>query len=82
MAFNELIEKRYSVRKVSDQKIDEDKIKAILRSSQVSPALCNKQPQEIYVLNTKEALSKLQKCKPLLGNFYENKITILFHKGQ
>ena len=45
------------------KKIEEDKIKAILRSAQVSPALCNKQPQEIYVLNTEEALSKLQKCK-------------------
>ena len=63
MNFNELCEKRYSVRKFSDKKVEKEKIDLILYSAQVSPTACNKQPQKIYALCSDEALEKLQKCK-------------------
>ena len=63
MNFNELCEKRYSVRKFSDKKVEKEKIDLILYSAQVSPTACNKQPQKIYALCSHEALEKLQKCK-------------------
>ena len=63
MDFVELCENRYSVRKFSDRKVEEEKINIILRSAQVSPTACNKQPQKIYALQSPEALEKLQKCK-------------------
>lgn len=63
MDFVELCENRYSVRKFSDRQVEEEKINIILSSAQVSPTACNKQPQKIYVLQSPEALEKLQKCK-------------------
>lgn len=63
MDFVELCENRYSVRKFSDRQVEEEKINIILRSAQVSPTACNKQPQKIYALQSPEALEKLQKCK-------------------
>ena len=63
MDFIKLCKNRYSVRKFSDKKVEEEKINIILSSAQVSPTACNKQPQKIYVLQSPEALEKLQKCK-------------------
>ena len=63
MDFIKLCKNRYSVRKFSDKKVEEEKINIILSSAQVSPTACNKQPQKIYVLQSSEALEKLQKCK-------------------
>ena len=58
MDFVELCENRYSVRKFSDRQVEEEKINIILRSAQVSPTACNKQPQKIYALQSPEALEK------------------------
>ena len=46
MDFIKLCKNRYSVRKFSDKKVEEEKINIILSSAQVSPTACNKQPQK------------------------------------
>ncbi|MFA7636961.1 MAG: nitroreductase family protein [Monoglobales bacterium] len=63
MDFIKLAEKRYSVRKFSDRKVEQDKLDLILRAGHVAPTACNIQPQRIYVIQSDKALEKLQKCK-------------------
>lgn len=63
MDFIKLAEERFSVRKFSDRKVEQEKLKLILRAGQVAPTACYNQPQRIYVLQSPEALAKLQKCK-------------------
>lgn len=69
MKFIDLASERYSVRSFSDKPVEEEKIAQILRAGQVAPTACNKQPQRIFTLKSKEALEKLQKCK--LSHFGE-----------
>lgn len=59
----DLLKERSSVRNFKDDKIEKEKIDKILESAKVAPTACNKQPQRIYVINTKERLARLQKCK-------------------
>lgn len=63
MDFITLANSRFSVRSFSERKVEQEKIDLILRAGQVAPTACNKQPQKIYVLQSEEALKKLQKCK-------------------
>lgn len=68
MKFLELAQKRYSVRKFSDTKIEKDKLHLILEAGRISPTACNYQPQRILVLNNEEDLSKLSLCTPYKFN--------------
>ena len=67
--FITLASSRFSVRRFSDRKVEQEKIDLILRAGQVAPTACNNQPQKIYVLQSTEALKTLQKCK--YSNFGE-----------
>ncbi|HHT87306.1 MAG TPA: nitroreductase [Clostridiales bacterium] len=67
--FIELSSSRFSVRRFSDKKVEQEKIDIILRAGQVAPTACNNQPQKIYVLQSAEALKTLQRCK--YSNFGE-----------
>ena len=62
MLFSELAEKRFSVRKFTNQRVPADVIKKILKAGYVAPTGCNNQPQRILVLNTDESIDKLHKC--------------------
>lgn len=61
--FITLAKSRFSVRRFSDKKVEQEKIDLILRAGQVAPTACNNQPLKIYVLQSSEALETLQKCK-------------------
>lgn len=63
MDFFELAQQRYSVRKFSSRPVEQEKVDAILRAGQIAPTACNNQPQRIYVIQSKQALEALQKCK-------------------
>ncbi len=67
--FLTLASNRFSVRRFSDRKVEQEKTDLILRAGQVAPTACNNQPQKIYVLQSAEALETLQKCKS--SNFGE-----------
>lgn len=43
----------------SDKKVEQEKIDLILRTGQVAPTVCNKQPQKIYVFQRERALKTL-----------------------
>ena len=60
MSFLELACERYSCRKFSDKKIEQDKIDNILEAGRVAPTAVNYQPQRIFVLQSKESLEKLK----------------------
>ena len=59
MELNELFEKRYSVRKFSDKEIEKTKLNEILEAGNKAPTAKNLQPHRIYVLQSDEALNKL-----------------------
>jgi len=63
MNFIQLAEERYSVRKFTDRSVEQDKVDLILKAGQIAPTACNNQPQRAYVIQSPEALKKLQKCK-------------------
>jgi len=60
--YKQLITDRYSVRKFTDETIDEQIIKKILEAGQLAPTACNRQPQRILVINSEEGLINLRKC--------------------
>jgi nitroreductase len=62
MEYSELIKKRYSVRKFSDEPVKQDAIDRILEAAHIAPTGCNAQPQRILVISSPEAIEKLQKC--------------------
>ena len=62
MAFIDLAAQRYSVRKFSDEPVEQQKIDLVLRAAQLSPTACNYQPQRILVIQNDQALSKLKEC--------------------
>jgi len=62
MEYSELIKKRYSVRKFTDEPVKKEDIDAILEAAHIAPTGCNAQPQRILVINTPEAIEKLREC--------------------
>lgn len=61
MNFIELAKSRYSVRKFADRPIEQKKLDLILEAGNVAPTGCNYQPQRIYVVQSEEIISKLNK---------------------
>lgn len=59
MTFMDLAKNRYSVRKFSDRQLEKEKLDQILDAAMAAPTAKNNQPQRIYVLQSKEALEKL-----------------------
>ena len=59
MEFMELAKKRFSVRKFSDKPVEEEKLQEILEAGMIAPTAKNNQPCRIYVLQSKDALKKM-----------------------
>ena len=51
---------RVSIRKYTDQKIEEEKIMQMLRAAMAAPSACNQQPWEYYVVTNPE---KKKNCR-------------------
>lgn len=62
MKFIELADKRYSVRSFDTKKISQEDLNLILKAGQLAPTAANRQPQRILVLESEDALAKLQTC--------------------
>lgn len=68
MEFLELAKERFSVRKFSDKKIEQETLDKILEAGNAAPTAVNYQPQRIYVLQSDEALEKVNSlCKCIYG---------------
>ena len=62
--FLDLAKERYSVRKFTEQQIEQEKLDKILEAGNVAPTAVNYQPQRIYVLQSEEALAKVRSLCP------------------
>jgi len=67
MTFLDLATERFSVRKFSDRQIEKDLLQKIIQAAKVAPTAVNYQPQKLYVLNSKDAMSRLAAIRPMFG---------------
>jgi len=67
MNFLELAKKRYSVRKYSSKKVEEEKLLKILEAGRVAPTATNGQPQRLIVVQQEDGLNKLNKGSKIFG---------------
>ncbi|HOR87106.1 MAG TPA: nitroreductase family protein, partial [Bacillota bacterium] len=51
MEFMDLVKERYSVRKFSVRKVEQEKVDLVLEAGRLAPTAVNYQPQRILVLN-------------------------------
>ena len=67
--FMDLIKDRFSVRSFSDQKVEEEKLDLILEAAKLAPTAKNNQPWRIYLLQSEEALKKINfVCDCIFGS--------------
>lgn len=64
MDFLELVKNRYSCKKFDDKKIEREKLEKILEAGRLAPTAKNFQEQKIYVIESKEGLSKIDELTP------------------
>lgn len=67
MGFLELAKKRCSVRAYRNEKVEQEKIDAILEAARVAPSACNRQPVRLIVVQGDEGRAKLDKAARLYG---------------
>ena len=64
MEFSELIKKRYSCKKYDGRPAEAEKLNAVLAAGRLAPTAKNLQEQRIYVLQSEDALAKMDKVTP------------------
>lgn len=64
MDFLTLAKARYSVRKLTDRPVEQEKIDKIIEAAIVAPTACNLQPFKIWVLQSADALAKVGQTTP------------------
>ncbi len=64
MEFKEVVKNRYSCKKYSDRPVEAEKLAAILNAGRLAPTAKNLQEQRIYVLQSAEALAKVDELTP------------------
>lgn len=64
MEFKEVIKNRFSCKKYGSRQVEADKLNAILEAGRLAPTAKNLQEQRIYVLQSDEALAKIDKATP------------------
>ena len=62
MDFLELAKERYSVRKMTDEKIKQEDLNKILEAARLSPTAKNLQRERLLVVNTEEGIEKMKQC--------------------
>ncbi len=62
----EILERR-SVRRFTEQPVEKEKIKQILRAAMAAPSAVNQRPWEFYVVTDKDTLQKLSQSSPYAG---------------
>lgn len=64
MEFSELVRARYSCKKYGDRQVGPEQLTAILDAGRMAPTAKNLQEQHIYVLQSDEALAKVDALTP------------------
>ena len=62
MDFLELAKERYSVRKMTPEKIKQEDLDKILEAARLSPTAKNLQRERLLVVNTEDGIEKLKEC--------------------
>ena len=58
---------RTSIRRYTEQKVEDEKITQILKAAMAAPSAGNQQPWEFYVVTKKETIEELAKTSPYAG---------------
>ena len=66
MNFEDVIRKRFSTRSFKDEKISREQLDKILEAGRIAPTAKNNQPQKIYVIESVDALNKINECSPCI----------------
>lgn len=61
----EILKNRRSIRKFTDKEVSKENIEKILKAGLLAPSSMNKKPVELIVIENKEAIAQLEKCKKL-----------------
>ena len=64
MEFKDVVRNRYSCKKYSERPVEPEKLSAILEAGRLAPTAKNLQEQHIYVLQSPEALAKVEAATP------------------
>ena len=64
MEFKSVVQNRFSCKKYSDRQVEAEKLQAILEAGRLAPTAKNLQEQRIYVIQSEEALAKVDKVTP------------------
>lgn len=68
MDFKDVVKNRYSCKRYDGRKVEQDKLDAILEAGRLAPTAKNLQEQHIYVIQSDEALAKIDKVTPCRYN--------------
>ena len=64
MEFTQLAKERYSCKKYGSRQVEPEKLTAILEAGRAAPTAKNLQEQHVYVLQSAEALAKIDGVTP------------------
>ncbi len=64
MEFNDLIQKRYSVRNYKSEQVEDEKLQLILEAACLAPTAHNKQPFQLIVIKTQGKEEELKRIYP------------------
>ena len=64
MEFKEVVKNRYSCKKFSEKQVEGEKLTAILEAGRLAPTAKNLQEQHVYVVQSAEALAKVDAITP------------------
>jgi len=62
MNFDELVSKRYSVRKFSSNNIEDEKLEMVLEAARKAPSAVNFQPYRLYVIKSEKMFNEITEC--------------------
>ena len=87
MNFEDVIRERFSTRSFKDEKVKKEELDKILEAGRLAPTAKNNQPIKIYVIESIDALNKINDCSPCI---YGSKTVLLvcadknnsYHKGE
>ncbi len=89
MEFKEVVKNRYSCKQYGDRKVEEEKLQAILEAGRLAPTAKNLQEQHVYVLQSEEALGKVDMVTPcrygaklVLAVAYNSKNVFIYPGGK
>lgn len=64
MEFSEIVKNRYSCKKFDGRKVEKEKLLRILEAGRLAPTAKNLQEQKIYVIESQDALAKIDEATP------------------